>query len=821
MAQPNAMKARSSLLQQCLDDALSRAPGILARCLDHMIAEHLTAVSPRRDVQVVESCSPVWLSLMRHKMGWGQKLVQRLRTLLERPSEASTSRIGLLGDSSLLALLDEADQLEQVAYRRTMQSVAVQAEPELAALDARMGVLLEAGRPALRKNPLRPSVFLGAIRDLMLASEPDPAVRAQWLRALAEPLARELRALYSDLAGSLQQAQTGGYQLRLVNDTPAGPVPEDPPPTGQGLLDEWFDLPGLPRPAPAAPAAPVDGTGVDHTELARVHTVLEPAVFDRFLQDDDAYFDQPLGSEYRAALAHERGAVEEGAQAYRHDEAAVLAARRHHQALAPVDRPARAVGVSSALSEADWGEMAYPHARARVLLDLKSQAIVVAQAVGLDLVRLMVDRVASDPLLLAPVREAVVALEPALLRLVLPEPRYFHQQGHAARALVEHISARSFRYNDEFSPEFAAFFAPVRDAINALNAMCVDHPVMFAHVLADLVDAWAQEDRTDNERRQAGLDTVQRADHRQARANQIARAISQRPDIEGAPAFVLDFLYGPWALALAEAEIAEPAGAAQSALDDKTLSDLLWSIRKDATLDDPARLFHLLPGLLRNLQQGLSRLGQSPNESRAFFEALMRLHEPALGLLRARKRAQARGLPAGEMPLEIEPEPIDYVEPDPATPEQRTPRPAEAPWLAVAEREAAGFEDTLPTQPDDLMSAAEQIEAAALPAEGPVPTALLAHSQARPDEVLDRLNTGDWVDLYSHRDWLRAELVWVNPKRTLFMFVSQGGQTHSMTRRICGRLVQDRLLRPVGPPGALLPSACVASVTAAADRLVA
>lgn len=810
MAQPIAMKARLSLLQQCLDDAISRAPGILARCLDHMIAEHLASVTPGREVQVIESCSPVWLALMRHKMVWGQKLVQRLRGALERPDDASTSRIGLLGDSSLLALLDEADQLEQVAYRRTLQLVATQAEPELAALDARMGLLLDAGRPALRKNPLRPSVFLGAIRDLMLGSEPDPAVRAQWLRALAEPLARELRALYSDLAGQLQQAQAGGYQVRLVNDTPAGPVPADPPPTGQGLLDEWFDLPGLPRPAHAMPAPPVDGTGSDHTELARVHSTLESSVFDRFLQDDDAFFDQPLGSEYRAALARERATVEEAAQAYRHDEAAVLASRQRHRGLAAVDRPARPVGVDSALSEADWGEMAYPHERARVLLELKSQATLVAQAVGLDLVRLMVEQVASDPLLLAPVREAVVALEPALLRLVLPEPRYFHQQGHAARALVEHISARSFRYNDEFSPEFAAFFAPVRDAINALNAMRVDHPLMFAHVLADLMDAWTQEDRTEKERRQQGLNTVQRADQRQARANQIARAISQRPDIEGAPAFVLEFLYGPWALAMAEAEIAEPTGAAQAALYDKTLSDLLWSIRKDATLDDPARLFQLLPALLQNLRHGLQRLGQSPNESRAFFDALMHLHEPALGLLRARKRVQAKGLPSGAMPLEIEPEPIDYVEPDPATPEQRTPRPAEAPWLGLAEQEAAGFEDTLPTQPQDLMPAAEPADA---------PASLT--DDASPDEVLDRLSTGDWVDLYSHRDWLRAELVWVNPKRSLFMFVSQGGQTHSMTRRICVRLVQDRLLRPVGLPGALLQAGRVASATPSADRLVA
>ena len=48
---------------------------------------------------------------------------------------------------------------------------------------------------------------------------------------------------------------------------------------------------------------------------------------------------------------------------------------------------------------------------------------------------------------------------------------------------------------------------------------------------------------------------------------------------------------------------------------------------------------------------------------------------------------------------------------------------------------------------------------------------------------------------------LRAELVWANPKRTLFMFVSRGGRPHSMTKRSCERLIANRLLRPIESRG--------------------
>jgi hypothetical protein len=35
----------------------------------------------------------------------------------------------------------------------------------------------------------------------------------------------------------------------------------------------------------------------------------------------------------------------------------------------------------------------------------------------------------------------------------------------------------------------------------------------------------------------------------------------------------------------------------------------------------------------------------------------------------------------------------------------------------------------------------------------------------------------------------------------LFMFVSHGGRPHSMTKRVCERLVRDRYLRPVRTHG--------------------
>uniref|UniRef100_UPI00398BEC95 DUF1631 family protein n=1 Tax=Polaromonas sp. YR568 TaxID=1855301 RepID=UPI00398BEC95 len=244
--------------------------------------------------------------------------------------------------------------------------------------------------------------------------------------------------------------------------------------------------------------------------------------------------------------------------------------------------------------------------------------------------------------------------------------------------------------------------------------------------------------------------------------------------------------------------------------------DLLWSVKREVTLKRPAKLIEMIPRLLGKLHEGLALLGQDPRESEPFFEGLMKLHRPVLKLRRLKSQRDAEesgmaSLDSGSMPLE--PEEL------PATPEQRRAKAAAHPWLARDELDAAGFEDTLPTAPGELMpleeepvqaaravpaapAAAEEVDSshAELLAEQEA-SAVPALAQGDAERLLAGLRSGHWVDLYSRRRWLRAQLIWASTKGTLFMFVSHGGQPHSMTKRSCERLIRERLLRPVDNQG--------------------
>ncbi len=459
-----------------------------------------------------------------------------------------------------------------------------------------------------------------------------------------------------------------------------------------------------------------------------------------------------------------------------------------------------------------------------VRTQLKKEATRVGQVLGLEVVRQLVNQVAQDSRLLAPVREAIVALEPSLLRLAMVDPRFFSDEGHSGRRLMERVAQRSFKYNDEYSPEFAVFSQAVSGRFNELNALAIEDAKPFGMALAALEQAWDQQDQLEFESRHKVLRALHFAEERQQRADQIATELSARSDLDNVPGVVLDFLFGPWSLVMAHARLVDQRKQVDPEGFGSVVPDLLWSVKRNVTLKRPAKLIEMIPGLLDKLHGGLDMLGQSTRENGKFFESLMKLHQPVLKLRRLKSRRDADE--SGVAPLEAE-EPM-------ATPEQRRARAAEQPWLGREELDAAGFEDTQPTAPGELVAMDEwpetppaiprpdrptaerpsaavaavsakspdtpdtaQTAEAEAEAEAEANASPPAHSAAQAEAILLGLRTGSWVDLYSKRRWLRAQLVWASSKATLFMFLSHGGQPHSMTRRSCEKLIMQRWLRPV------------------------
>jgi uncharacterized membrane protein YgcG len=788
-----------------------------------------------------------WRELLKHKPVWAQQYPADLMVHFKANAAAaaqaarvpesseeqqaaaavaSSSAFASLTHASF-SLVDDQDVSKAIESSRLLQLVLPAVDHILAELNKLISTVqgLPNVRPEL--NPLRPEVFAQTLREMAVASKAEPAVVSLWLKYMADPLGRELKRLYERLVNQLELANVQGATYRVLQ-TPASVG------RGRGQGGNGSSAAASGSGGGAGGEGSGDGGGAGGGEGGFGEPGGKPApqyadlsnyeirdeLFQDFLFHGGSNAHHGLAPSYYETVEEELVALQSAP-----DSGSAPLAEAHgaphpgYQDMPAVDRPQRLVDERSQLSPQVWGSYARPRERAIVRTQLKKEARQVGQVLGLEVVRKLVNQVAQDPRLLVPVREAIVALEPSLLRLAMVDPRFFSDEGHAGRRVMERVAQRSFKYNDEFSPEFLAFFEPVTRAFNELNGLTIEDAQPFGMALATLEYGWDEQDQLEAENRNNVLQALRFAEERQTQADQIAFELSTRSDLDKVPGLVLDFLFGPWALAMAHAKLADTRNQIDPMGFGSVVPDLLWSVKREVTLKRPAKLIEMIPSLLAKLHEGLDLLGQDPRESEPFFEGLMKLHRPVLKLRRLKSQRDAEesglvSLDSGSMPLE--PEEM------PATPEQRRAKAAAHPWLARDELDAAGFEDTLPTAPGDLMPLEEEYEqpaAAAVQAAQPAAeevdsshaellaeqeasaNAAPALAQSDAERLLAGLRAGHWVDLYSRRRWLRAQLIWASTKGTLFMFVSHGGQPHSMTKRSCERLIRERLLRPVDSQG--------------------
>lgn len=811
------MSAPSAPARQCLDLAAAAAPAMVGRAIDQAVAALQQEEQRSKSVAQRQELADAWLELLRRRSDWSHRYASQLSVAQACVPEPVPAAGAALVDDRFggLSLVDEDALARTIEGSRLLQLLAPKLEQPLAELDGLMSSALGLATVHPERNPLRPQVFAQALRELMNPVA-QPTWPKLWSQHLAAPMAAEIATLYKGALEILRQAKLEAATYRVLPTASNTPAPAKPVANaagaaaspasggGHGISHARQGIGGAPAtphagaaaptgtpaptpstttpsasPNPATGAAVPQHSGGSPTEAALGGAVwadltnypLGDELFQQFLFSRSRPSTQALAPAYYAKVDSQMAALQSApAESFEpYDAEAVL----QHRALAPVERPHRPASTTRELDSV-WGRWAPARERSLHRSRLKKEAREVGQVLGLEVVRKLVDQVASDPRLLAPVREAIVALEPALLRLALVAPRFFSQEDHAGRRLVERVAERSFRYNDEFAPDFQEFFADVRMVFQALNEQKIADETPFAQVLAELEERWTGEDLLAERGRQVAADALHFAEAREAQAAQIAWSLSQRSDLEGVPVVVQDFLYGPWSLVMAHARLTDAQHQVDPGGWNGVISDLLWSVKPEQTLRDPARLIATIPRMLERVRGGLELIGQPPAAHETFFAALENLHRPVLKL-RARQRKAG---PAPDAGPRVDAALLSRERHQPSAP-------TGDPWLTPSELKAAGFENSTASAPAPLEAMPQDVDVGA---------------------VIAELHQGSWVDLYVHESWRRANLSWVSNRSTLFMFVSHGGQPHTMTRRSLERLVRDRLLRPVDA-GAVVPRA--------------
>lgn len=372
---------------------------------------------------------------------------------------------------------------------------------------------------------------------------------------------------------------------------------------------------------------------------------------------------------------------------------------------------------------------------------------------GQEVVLLMLDNLMQDARLLEPVRASLKALEPVLVKLAQRDGRLFSERQHPARVFLDRMTHRSLAYSSTDAAGFNRFQGAFDRAVRQLNGGAGD-AAAFQLVLRELDEAWGKEEASQHERAALAARGLMQAERRNLLALRLSQEFAERLQGLKVPEMVGNFLCGPWAQVVAQAQLNFADGTDDPGGYRALVDDLIWSVQLRLTRRNRPRLVQMVPDMLVKMRRGLELISYPPKRISAFFDALIAFHEQVFDSAR----------PAAEPAASIEP---------PAAPV------TEGFWIVDEEAADSGFLD------DEL---------GLVPAPAPQPR-LESADQAIWN--VDSLSTGTWVDLALGGNWVRAQLTWTSPQRTLFMFISGSGMAHSMSRKTIERLKRSRLIRTV------------------------
>jgi Protein of unknown function (DUF1631) len=663
-----------------------------------------------------------------------------------RLTDATVSQSATL-DWSSLSLVDEAITERSVTSDRLGNDIAQSCQEILNSLDAYVAGMLHLETPEPSRNPLRPAAVVGALLPGLETCGEDAETRELIRNELTVHLSKTLKRAYTQVIEVLQRA--GVSPLEVVY-----------------RAIERNTVSAALGPRGASPSANSDDTGYSYTPDTRAGSLSHRGSHSSAFGTPTARgrLEAPLGSVIRGLVSH--GAA--GTSVVQDDDGGAT-------------EPAPLINLIDQHRDT-----------------LRQASTASADHLIIDVVAILFDQILEDARLPAAMARQIARLQLPVLRAALDDSSFFSSRRHPVRRFVNRLASLGASLDELSEDSERNLLTRVAELVGEIIDGDFERLAGFEQKLAAL-EAFVAEQARQEVQSAGGAATLvaereQDLREQQLYASQLKQALTGLP----IPDFLTEFISDVWSKVLLTAMRNTQGDTDHATPARQAARDLLLSVLPKGALEHRRRFLNGLPGLMKQLNEGIA-LVRWPESSKAdFFGQLLPAHAESLRgaalstldfnlLLRRIEAAVALPAPGvqGTSAHAYAAAAVAPVETSSTSFNEE-----EATKIGLVTDEAVDWSTSI----DINLDAEPEVQAADLAVKGlPSPETLEPVSGA---SLVDHLQVGFAYRMHLKDKWQKVRLNYISPGRTFFVFTHGRGQREavSLTQRMalrlagCGRL---------------------------------
>lgn len=712
----------------------------------------------------------------------------------QRPETSDTSTIVRELDWDALSLVDNQEVERGVWADRLAQTLTQDCEEHLKSLFAHVATLLnDAGA---ENNPLRPQAVAKALLEALASAECDEDTCLTLAGQMGRVLGPELNTTYGLIVQDMRQRgiQAQGMALNRARGASSGHGALNH--SGSGDLHSDFGHMGGQtgpqmgsQPGAFAPTQPGGG-------------FVQAQAHQRAAQALSHMFGVNMPTAPMGMGGHFLGSQNDGlgnspsAQAARADFQHLLRRIAVQSAAAPWSGDGGMAMASGALeSTGASGGFAGPMMATNLIRAHREELIQASGGAALDqmvidIVAALFDQVLSDQKVAPQMARQIARLQMPVLRVALGDMGFFNSRKHPVRRFVNRIATLSASFDAYDQGAGLACLERVTALVNAIVDGDFDNMAVYESKLGELesfIESETSQDAADH----AAVAALLSGKEADLRVQQRYMQILQRElaDIE-LPDFVRDFITQIWSQVQVMATARDGANSPFSLRMKKAGHELALSVQPKGHPQLRKAFLLTLPGLMRDINEGLALIQWPEEAKQAFFAQLLPAHAECLKtaphhdltqrMLEQRlTKVEQIAIPSREDaandPL---PEPLADLATPPtltvvtALSRDEVKQAGFVPEAVVAQEAKLDIDLALPGEEDPSLSEIDiNLDAPPPPAAG--------------GQLVHHIQKGTAYQMHMQGQWKKVRLTWISEGRNFFIFTH--GHTHKQTISLTAR----------------------------------